>query len=83
MLADAIELDGPRGHPLAKTAARTAHEWEVGHGLKARRLRKGSEICIVAWADARRREQAATALEDEGVSSRCGTRGSSPLSTRR
>ena len=69
MLADAIELDGPAVIRWPKTAARTAHEWEVGHGLKARRLRKGSEICILSvgkMLDAA--EQAATILEDEGVS---------------
>ena len=69
MLADAIELDGPAVIRWPKTAARTAHEWEVGHGLAARRLRKGSEICIVSvgkMLDAA--EQAATVLEEEGVS---------------
>jgi len=69
MLADAVELDGPAIIRWPKTAARTAHEWEVGHGLKARRLRKGTEICIISvgkMLDAA--EQAATALEEEGVS---------------
>ena len=69
MLAEAIELDGPAVIRWPKTAARTAHEWEVGHGLKARRLRKGSEICILSvgkMLDAA--EQAASMLEDDGVS---------------
>ena len=69
MLADAFELDGPAVIRWPKTAARTANEWEVGHGLKARRLRKGSEICILSvgkMLDAA--EQAATTLEEEGVS---------------
>jgi 1-deoxy-D-xylulose-5-phosphate synthase len=69
MLADALELDGPAVIRWPKTAARTAHEWEVGHGLNARRLRKGSEICIVSvgkMLDAA--EQAAITLEEEGVS---------------
>jgi len=69
MLADAFDLDGPAVIRWPKTAARTAHEWEVGHGLEARRLRNGSELCIVSvgkMLDAA--EQAATVLEDEGVS---------------
>lgn len=69
MLAEALELDGPAVIRWAKTAARTSQEWEIGHGLKARRLRKGSEVCILSvgkMLDAA--EQAATMLEDEGVS---------------
>ena len=69
MLAEALELDGPAVIRWPKTAARTAHEWEIGHGLKARRLRKGSEVCILSvgkMLDAA--EQAATTLEDEGIS---------------
>ena len=69
MLAEALELDGPAVIRWAKTAARTSQEWEIGHGLKARRLRKGSEICILSvgkMLDAA--EQAATMLEDEGMS---------------
>jgi 1-deoxy-D-xylulose-5-phosphate synthase len=69
MLAEALELDGPAVIRWPKTAARTSHEWEIGHGLKARRLRKGSEVCILSvgkMLDAA--EQAASLLEDEGVS---------------
>jgi 1-deoxy-D-xylulose-5-phosphate synthase len=69
MLAEALELDGPAVIRWAKTAARTSQEWEIGHGLKARRLRKGSEICILSvgkMLDAA--EQAATMLEDDGIS---------------
>jgi 1-deoxy-D-xylulose-5-phosphate synthase len=69
MLAEALELDGPAVIRWPKTAARTSHEWEIGHGLKARRLRKGTEVCILSvgkMLDVA--EQAATLLEDEGVS---------------
>jgi 1-deoxy-D-xylulose-5-phosphate synthase len=69
MLAEAVELDGPVIIRWPKTAARTSHEWEVGHGLKARRLRKGSDVCILSvgkMLDAA--EQAAAILEDAGIS---------------
>lgn len=70
MLHDALEItSGPVAIRWPKTMARQANPDEVGHGLQGRKLRSGSELCIVAvgkMLDAA--EAAAELLEAEGVS---------------
>ena len=70
MLHDALEMrDGPVAIRWAKTAARHVGPDEVGSGLRARRLRQGTDVCILSvgkMLDAA--EAAADALCDEGVS---------------
>ena len=70
MLHDALELtEGPSAIRWAKTDARHVAPDEVGHGLEARRLRTGTDLCIISvgkMLDAA--EAAAIALEAEGLS---------------
>ncbi|MBU3701023.1 MAG: 1-deoxy-D-xylulose-5-phosphate synthase [Acidimicrobiia bacterium] len=70
MLHDALEItDGPVAIRWAKTAARQAGPDEVGSGLRARRLREGTDLCILSvgkMLDAA--EAAADALAAEGLS---------------
>ena len=70
MLHDALEItDGPVAIRWAKTAARQEAHEDVGHGLRARRLRQGTDLCIVSvgkMLDAA--EAAADLLEAEGTS---------------
>jgi 1-deoxy-D-xylulose-5-phosphate synthase len=69
MMAEALDLDGPAAIRWPKTAARTVPEHEVGHGLRGRRLRTGTDVCLLSvgkMLDAA--EQAADELEAEGVS---------------
>ncbi|MGI8661586.1 MAG: 1-deoxy-D-xylulose-5-phosphate synthase [Acidimicrobiales bacterium] len=49
MLRDALAItDGPVAIRWSKTAPRSVPEDEVGHGLEARRLREGRDLCILA-----------------------------------
>ncbi len=48
MLADALTLDGPSAIRWPKTAARSVAEHEVGSGLRGRRTRVGTDVCILA-----------------------------------
>jgi 1-deoxy-D-xylulose-5-phosphate synthase len=69
MLAMALTLDGPSAIRWAKTAARSVPEHEVGHGLQARQLRQGHDVCLLSvgkMLDAA--EVAADRLEAEGLS---------------
>jgi len=70
MLHDALDIvDGPVAIRWPKTSARNVPDDEVGHGLDARKVRSGSEICILSvgkMLDAA--DAAATALEASGVS---------------
>jgi len=70
MLHDALEItDGPVAIRWAKTAARQAAPDEVGSGLRARRVREGTDLCILSvgkMLDAA--EAAADALVAEGLS---------------
>jgi 1-deoxy-D-xylulose-5-phosphate synthase len=70
MLHDALEItDGPVSIRWAKTAARQSGPEDVGHGLNARRLREGTDLCIISvgkMIDAA--EAAADLLASEGVS---------------
>ena len=70
MLHDALEItSGPVAIRYPKTAAPSADESEVGHGLKARKISAGEDVCILAVgkmvAAAR---QAAERLDADGVS---------------
>jgi 1-deoxy-D-xylulose-5-phosphate synthase len=48
MLADALALGGPASIRWPKTPARVVAEHEVGSGLRGRRTRAGSDVCILA-----------------------------------
>src|SRR4051794_28507976 len=69
MLRDALDItDGPVAIRWPKTHARSVHPDEVGHGLHARKVRDGRDICLLAvgkMLDAA--EQAADVLTAEGV----------------
>jgi len=70
MLRDALDIvDGPVAIRWPKTAARNVPDDDVGSGLAARRLRSGSDICLLSvgkMLDAA--DAAAQALEASGVS---------------
>lgn len=70
MLRDALDIiEGPVAIRWPKTAARNVPDDEVGQGLAARKVRSGSDICILSvgkMLDAA--EGAANALEESGVS---------------
>ncbi len=70
MLRDALDItDGPVAIRWPKTAARNVPDDEVGHGVSARRVREGRDVCILAvgkMLDAA--EAAADALQADGVS---------------
>src|SRR5690606_34321739 len=69
MMVDALDLDGPAAIRWAKTAARNVPEHDTGHGLRGRRLREGSDVCILSvgkMLDAA--EEAAERLAADGAS---------------
>src|SRR4051794_6083677 len=70
MLRDALDLtEGPVAIRWPKTNARSVGPDEVGHGLNARKVREGRDVCLLAvgkMLDAA--EEAADALAAEGVS---------------
>jgi 1-deoxy-D-xylulose-5-phosphate synthase len=70
MLHDALDItDGPVMIRYPKTAAPDAPEGEVGHGLHARRLHTGTDVCILAVGKMVASAQtAANLLEADGVS---------------
>jgi 1-deoxy-D-xylulose-5-phosphate synthase len=69
MLRDAVEItSGPVAIRWPKTPPRVVPDDEVGHGLRGRRLRRGSDVCILAvgkLVDAA--DQAAERLEADGI----------------
>jgi 1-deoxy-D-xylulose-5-phosphate synthase len=69
MLRDALDItDGPVAIRWPKTHARSVHPDEIGHGLHARKVRDGRDICLLAvgkMLDAA--EHAADELAAEGV----------------
>ena len=71
MLRDALAItDGPVAIRWSKTAPRTVPESDVGHGLEARRLREGRDLCILAVGTmVGPALAAAEELEAEGVGS--------------
>jgi 1-deoxy-D-xylulose-5-phosphate synthase len=70
MLRDAIDItSGPVAIRWPKTPARSVADDEVGHGLHARRVRQGADICILAVGKlVAAAEEAAQLLEAEGIS---------------
>jgi 1-deoxy-D-xylulose-5-phosphate synthase len=69
MLHDALELcDGPAAIRWSKTAAPQAGPDEVGEGLRARRVRAGRDLCLLAVGKMLgAATEAAEALADEGI----------------
>ncbi|WP_419927573.1 1-deoxy-D-xylulose-5-phosphate synthase [Candidatus Poriferisocius sp.] len=70
MLHDALEITtGPVAMRWSKTAAPSVPEDEVGHGLKGRKVKEGSDVCLLAvgkmLANA---QEAAELLEADGIS---------------
>ena len=69
MLRDALEITtGPVAIRWPKTPPRIVSDDEVGHGLRARRLRTGADVCLLAvgkLVDAA--EQAAELLAADGI----------------
>jgi 1-deoxy-D-xylulose-5-phosphate synthase len=70
MFHDALEItSGPVAIRWPKTMARQVDADDVGHGLRARRVRTGDDVCIIAVGKLlEAAEQAADALAGEGVS---------------
>jgi 1-deoxy-D-xylulose-5-phosphate synthase len=68
MLAEALNLDGPVAIRYPKGAARKVPLEHVGSGLKARRVREGTDVCLVAVGRMlEAAEEAARLLEAEGL----------------
>jgi 1-deoxy-D-xylulose-5-phosphate synthase len=69
MLDQALALDGPVAIRFPKGAARSVAVAEVGVGLRARRVREGDDVCILAVGKlVERAEEAARLLAQHGVS---------------
>ena len=69
MLHDALDLcDGPAAIRWSKTAAPSVEPHEVGHGLHARKVREGRDLCILAVGKlVAAATEAAEALATEGI----------------
>ncbi len=69
MLHDALDLcEGPAAIRWSKTAAPSVDHDQVGSGLKARKVRVGRDICILAVGKMREAaEEAAAALAGDGI----------------
>jgi 1-deoxy-D-xylulose-5-phosphate synthase len=69
MLHDALELcDGPAAIRWSKTAAPSVDPSQVGSGLRARRVREGRDLCILAVGKLlAAAQEAAEALAAEGI----------------
>lgn len=69
MLDEALSLEGPAIIRYAKTPARQVPLDQVGSGLSARLVRRGSDVCILAVGKlVEAAEEAAAILEADGVS---------------
>ena len=70
MLHDALEITtGPVALRWSKTAAPSVPEDEVGHGLKGRKVKEGSDVCLLAVGKMlTSAQEAAELLEADGVS---------------
>jgi 1-deoxy-D-xylulose-5-phosphate synthase len=69
MLTDAVALDGPSLVRFPKGTAPEVPADEVGRGLEARRLREGTDVCLLAVGKmVRAAAQAAGQLHADGVS---------------
>ena len=69
MLHDALDLcEGPAAIRWSKTAAPSVDPDDVGHGLSARRVREGKDLCILAVGKLlTAAREAADALAAEGI----------------
>jgi 1-deoxy-D-xylulose-5-phosphate synthase len=68
-LRTAVDLEGPASIRYARGAARHVADDEVGSGLSARKVRAGSDVCIIGVGKMlEAAEDAARELEDRGVS---------------
>jgi 1-deoxy-D-xylulose-5-phosphate synthase len=68
-LRTAVDLEGPASIRYARGAARQVGDDEVGSGLSARRLRTGTDVCIIGVGKMLEAAQdAARELEERGVS---------------
>ena len=71
MFAEALKLEGPVALRWPKTPARQVGLDEIGTGLKARKVRTGTDACILAVGKMLEAcEEAADILEADGIS--CG-----------
>ncbi len=69
MFEAALELDGPAIIRFSKTLARQVPDDQVGTGMKARKVRSGKDVCILAVGKmAEAAEEAANILEHSGIS---------------
>ena len=69
MLADAVTLDGPAVVRFPKGVAREVPDEQVGHGLRARKVRDGDAVCFLAVGKlVAAVEEAADELAREGIS---------------
>ncbi len=71
MLADAVELctSGPAAIRWPKTAAPNVGEHEVGRGLQARKVREGTDVCLIGVGKMlAAAQEAADALAASGLS---------------
>jgi 1-deoxy-D-xylulose-5-phosphate synthase len=69
MLTDAVTLDGPALVRFPKGTATEVPDDQVGHGLHARRIREGTQVCFLAVGKmVAAATQAAEHLADDGVS---------------
>ena len=68
MLREAVAVGGPAAVRYARGAAREVDPHEVGSGLKARKIRTGSDVCLLGVGKmVEAAEEAAGKLEAEGV----------------
>jgi len=69
MLHDALDLcEGPAAIRWSKTAAPSVEDDQVGHGLRARKVRSGRDLCILAVGKMLlAAEEAAAALAADGI----------------
>jgi 1-deoxy-D-xylulose-5-phosphate synthase len=68
MMASALALEGPSVVRYARGVARQVDDSQVGDGLKARRVRTGADVCLLAVGKlVEAAEEAADLLAAEGV----------------
>ncbi|HVF33667.1 MAG TPA: 1-deoxy-D-xylulose-5-phosphate synthase [Acidimicrobiales bacterium] len=68
-LRTAVDLEGPASIRYARTAARQVDDDQVGSGLSARKVRTGTDVCILAVGKmVEAAEEAADELAERGVS---------------
>ncbi|HEX2849530.1 MAG TPA: 1-deoxy-D-xylulose-5-phosphate synthase, partial [Acidimicrobiales bacterium] len=69
MLRTAVDLEGPSSIRYPKTIARQVADDEVGHGLHARKVREGTDVCLIGVGKMlAAAEEAADELARAGIS---------------